>query len=86
MHWTKAELDRALDDVRGHALPHKEQADDFLHADEQEKRGQWIYECQRMTQNAISPPNTLAKALAWVGGDVRGEVWFGSFFKRHVDL
>jgi hypothetical protein len=23
--WTKAELDRALDDVRGHALPHKEQ-------------------------------------------------------------
>ena len=31
-------------------------------------------------------PNTLAKALAWVGGDVRGEVWFGSFFKRLVDL
>ncbi len=38
--WTKAELDRALDDVRGHALPHKEQADDFLQADEQERRGQ----------------------------------------------
>jgi len=31
-------------------------------------------------------PNTLAKALAWVGGDVRGEVWFGSLFKRLVDL
>ncbi len=31
--WTKAELDRALDDVRGHALPHKEQADEFLHAE-----------------------------------------------------
>ena len=39
--WTKAELDRALDDVRGHALPHKEQADEFLHAEEQEKRGQF---------------------------------------------
>ncbi len=52
--WTKAELDRALDDVRGHALPHKEQADDFLHVDEQERKGQWIYECQRMTQNAIN--------------------------------
>ena len=52
--WTKAELDRALDDVRGHALPHKEQADNFLHADEQERRGQWIFECQKMTQNAIN--------------------------------
>ena len=36
--WTKAELDHALDDVRGHALPHKEQADDFLHADAGEER------------------------------------------------
>ena len=31
-------------------------------------------------------PKTLAKALAWGGRDVRGEVWFGSFFKRLVDL
>jgi len=30
--------------------------------------------------------NTLAKALTWAGGDVRGEVWFGSLFKRLVDL
>ncbi len=29
--------------------------------------------------HVANPPNTLAKALAWVGGDVRGEVWFGSF-------
>ena len=28
--------------------------------------------------HVANPPNTLAKALAWVGGDVRGEVWFGS--------
>jgi hypothetical protein len=31
-------------------------------------------------------PNTLAKAQAWGGRDVRGEVWFGSFFRRLVDL
>jgi len=30
------------------------------------------------------PPKTLAKALAWGGRDVRGEVWFGSFFRRLV--
>jgi hypothetical protein len=41
--WTKAELDRALDDVRGHALPHKEQADQFLHIEELEKRSKWIF-------------------------------------------
>jgi hypothetical protein len=23
--------------------------------------------------HVVNPPNTLAKALAWVGGDVRGE-------------
>jgi hypothetical protein len=33
-----------------------------------------------------NPPNTLAKALAWVGGDVSGEVWFGSFIQRLVVL
>jgi len=36
--------------------------------------------------HVANPPNTLAKALAWVAGDVRGEVWFGSFFKRLVVL
>ena len=36
--------------------------------------------------HVANPPNTLAKALAWVGRDVRGEVWFGSLFKRLVDL
>ena len=31
--------------------------------------------------HVANPPKTLAKALAWGGGrDVRGEVWFGSFF------
>jgi hypothetical protein len=61
--WTKAELDRALDDVRGHALPHKEQADEFLHAEEQEKRGQWIQKCQKMTQNAINLASQATRAL-----------------------
>jgi len=36
--------------------------------------------------HVANPPNTLAKALAWVGRDIRGEVWFGSLFKRLVDL
>jgi len=36
--------------------------------------------------HVANPPNTLAKALTWAGGDVRGEVWFGSLFKRLVDL
>ena len=36
--------------------------------------------------HVANPPNTLAKALAWGGRDVRGEVWFGSLFKRLVDL
>jgi len=31
-----------------------------------------------------NPPNTLAKALAWGGRDVRGEVGFGSFCRRLV--
>jgi hypothetical protein len=61
--WTKAELDRALDDVRGHALPHKEQADQFLHAEEQEKRGKWIFKCQKMTQNAINLTSQATRAL-----------------------
>jgi hypothetical protein len=52
-----------LDDVRGHALPHKEQADDFLHADEQERRGQWIHECQKMKQNAINLASQATRAL-----------------------
>ncbi len=34
----KAALDRALDNVRGRALPHKEEADYFLQAEEQEKK------------------------------------------------
>ena len=31
--------------------------------------------------HVANPPNTLTKALAWVGGNVRGEVWFGSLHK-----
>ena len=34
--------------------------------------------------HVADPPKTLAKALAWGGRDVRGEVWFGSFFRRLV--
>ncbi len=36
--------------------------------------------------HVANPPNTLAQALAWVGDDVRGEVWFGSLFQRLVVL
>jgi hypothetical protein len=45
------------------ALPHKEQADQFLHAEEQEKRGQWIFECQKMMQNAINLASQATRAL-----------------------
>jgi hypothetical protein len=61
--WTKATLDRALDDVRGRALPHKEEADHFLQAEEQEKRSKWIYECQKMAQNAINLASQATRAL-----------------------
>ncbi len=61
--WTKAALDRALDDVRGHALPHKEQADHFLQAEEQEKKSKWIFECQKMAQNAINLASQATRAL-----------------------
>ncbi len=61
--WMKAELDRVLDDVREHALPHKEQANQFLHAEEQEKRSKWIFECQKMTQNAINLASQATRAL-----------------------
>jgi hypothetical protein len=61
--WTKAALDRALDDVRGRALPHKEQADHFLQAEEQEKRSKWVFECQKMAQNAINLASQATRAL-----------------------
>jgi hypothetical protein len=61
--WTKAALDRALDDVRGRALPHKEEADHFLQAEEQEKRSKWIFECQKMAQNAINLASQATRAL-----------------------
>ncbi len=61
--WTKAALDRALDDVRGRALPHKEEADYFLQAEEQEKKSKWISECQRMAQNAINLASQATRAL-----------------------
>ncbi len=61
--WTKAALDRALDDVRGRALPQKEEADYFLQAEEQEKKSKWISECQRMAQNAINLASQATRAL-----------------------
>jgi hypothetical protein len=64
--WTKAALDRALDDVRGRALPHKQEADHFLQAEEQEKKSKWIFECQKMAQNAINlASQTFFWALKW---------------------
>jgi hypothetical protein len=52
-----------LDDVRGRALPHKEEADHFLQAEEQEKRSKWIFECQKMAQNAINLASHATRAL-----------------------
>jgi hypothetical protein len=49
--WTKAALERALDDVRGRALPQREEADHFLREEEQEQRSKWMSECQRMTHH-----------------------------------
>jgi hypothetical protein len=40
-------------------------------------RGFWLHHVANL-------PNTLAKAVAWVGSDVRGEVWLGSIFKRLI--
>ena len=51
--------------------------------------GAWIWQVILVGSgfpHVANPPNTLAQALAWVGGDVRGEVWFGSLFQRLVVL
>jgi hypothetical protein len=61
--WTKAALDRALDDVRGRALPQREEADHFLRKEEQEQRSKWMSECPRMAQNAINLASQATKAL-----------------------
>ncbi len=61
--WTKAALDHALDDVRGRALPQREEADYFLQAKKQEKRSKWKSECQRMAQNAINLASQATRAL-----------------------
>ncbi len=55
MHWTTSEVMPCLTG--------QEQADDFLHADEQERRGQWIHDCQKMTQNAINLASQATRAL-----------------------
>ncbi len=60
---TKAALERALDDVRGRALPQREEADHFLREEEQEQRSKWMSECQRMTQNAINLASQATRAL-----------------------
>jgi hypothetical protein len=61
--WTKAALERALDDVRGRTLPQREEADHFLREEEQEQRSKWMSECQRMTQNAINLASQATRAL-----------------------
>ncbi len=61
--WTKAVLERALDDVRGRALPRREEADQFLREEEQEQRSKWMSDCQRMTQNAINLASQATRAL-----------------------
>jgi hypothetical protein len=44
--WTKAALERMLDDVRERALPRREEADHFLREEEQEQRSKWMNDCQ----------------------------------------
>ncbi len=61
--WTKAALERALDDVRGRALPQREEADQFLREQEQEQRSKWMSECQKMTQNAINLASQATRVL-----------------------
>ncbi len=61
--WTKAALERALDDVRGRGLPQREEADHFLGEEEQEQRSKWMSKCQRMTQNAINLASQATRAL-----------------------
>jgi hypothetical protein len=61
--WTKAALERALDDVRGRTLPRREEADQFLREEEQEQRSKWMSDCQRMTQNAINLASQATRAL-----------------------
>jgi hypothetical protein len=61
--WTKAALERALDDVRGRALPQREETDHFLREEEQEKRSKWMSECQKMAQNAINLASQATRAL-----------------------
>ncbi len=61
--WMKAELEPALDDVTGRALPQREEADPFLREEEQEQRSKWMSECQRMTQNAINLASQATRAL-----------------------
>ncbi len=72
--WTKAALDRALDDVRGRALPQREEANHFLQAEEQEKRSKLMSECQRMAQNAINLASQATRALPFTSGgcQIRG--------------
>jgi len=64
--WTKATLERVLDDVRGHALPRREEADHFLMEEEQEQRSKWMNDCQ-MAQNAINLASQATKALTISG-------------------
>jgi hypothetical protein len=52
-----------LDDVRGRALPQREDADHFLREEEQEQRSKWMSECQRMTQNDINLASQATRAL-----------------------
>jgi hypothetical protein len=40
-----------------------EEADHFLQAEEQEKRSKWIFECQKMAQNAINLASQATRAL-----------------------
>jgi hypothetical protein len=61
--WTKAMLERALDDVSGRALPRREEADHFLREKEQEQRSRWMSDCQKMAQNAINLASQATRAL-----------------------
>jgi hypothetical protein len=64
--WTKAALERVLDDVRGRALPRREEADHFLREEEQEQRSIWMNDCQ-MAQKAINLASQATRVLTISG-------------------
>ncbi len=61
--WTKAVLEQVLADLRGLVLPKKEMADEFLKEVGQREKCQWMDNCQKMAQNAISLASQAMRIL-----------------------